>query len=217
MGESVDMLRAAEAAIVAGVALRDVNRAVDERILPSGFVGLEGGSRRFSPGACVIMAFYATSSAELTAEWRLQVIKQAAPRLRHTSWRELRAMGRDDWSVRHDFLTVDLAPFVTGSADRHEQLGAAVEMVTRSPDVLGGMPVIRGTRIPVRDVAASVAAGHPRERILEAYPSLSGDQIHLAVLYAQANPTRGRPRTSLAVPAGAKVAEMKVSRRQKSG
>lgn len=217
MGEHADMLRATDAAIVAGVALRDIHRAVDERILPAGFVLQDGGSRHFSPGACVIMAFYATTSRELTSEWRMHVINQVAPRLRHTSWRGLRAVMREDWCMRHDFLTVDLAPFVTSAIDRHERLGAAEALVTISSDVLGGMPVVRGTRIPVRDVAASVAAGYPRERILEAYPSLTPDQIELAVLYAQANPARGRPRASPVLPAGSVTVESRVARRKKAG
>jgi uncharacterized protein (DUF433 family) len=63
--------------------------------------------------------------------------------------------------------------------------------------ILGGTPTIKGTRVPVYDVAASFAAGHPRVRILSAYPSLSREQVDLAALFAEANPKRGRPKQLL--------------------
>lgn len=73
------------------------------------------------------------------------------------------------------------------------------------PDVLGGTPVIRNTRIPVYDVAASVAKGLPLNRILAAYPGLTAEMANLAVLYATANPQRGRPRQHASPPAGALI------------
>jgi uncharacterized protein (DUF433 family) len=73
------------------------------------------------------------------------------------------------------------------------------------PEILSGTPVIRGTRVPVYDVAASVASGIPMERILSAYPSLKRKQVELATLYVDANPQRGRPRQNTSLPSNAKV------------
>ena len=140
VGERADMLRAAEAAVVSGVALREMNRAIDERILPQGFFTVEGG-RHFTPGACIMMAFYSGSAGQLTPERRMHVMVQAEERLRHTSWRVLRERVRDDWSMRDGFLTVDLAPFVECATARLERLEAAKRLVTVSPDVLSGTPV----------------------------------------------------------------------------
>ena len=67
-------------------------------------------------------------------------------------------------------------------------------MVVEEPGILRGTPVIRGTRIPVHDVASLVDAGTPVQEILEIYPSLTPSQIGLASIYARANPQRGRPR-----------------------
>jgi uncharacterized protein (DUF433 family) len=86
------------------------------------------------------------------------------------------------------------------------------------PEVLGGAPVIRGTRVPVHDVAASIAASAPIERVLAAYPSLDADKVELATLYAEANPLRGRPRAGAALPAGAvAVTDRRVARRRPAG
>ena len=73
------------------------------------------------------------------------------------------------------------------------------------PEILSGTPVIRGTRVPVYDVAASVASGIPMERILSGYPSLKRKQVELAALYVEANPQRGRPRQKTSLPSNAKV------------
>lgn len=72
---------------------------------------------------------------------------------------------------------------------------AARDAVVSDPEILGGAPVLRGTRVPVHDVAASVAAGVPLDRILATYPSLDAEGIALATIYAEAcpacSPTRG--------------------------
>jgi uncharacterized protein (DUF433 family) len=102
-------------------------------------------------------------------------------------------------------LTVDLAPFVKSAAERHGRLIAARDLVESSPELLGGTPVIRGTRVPVYSVATSLAAGIPMERILRAYPSLDREKVELAGIFAEANPPRGRPRVRSELPKGAVI------------
>jgi uncharacterized protein (DUF433 family) len=77
---------------------------------------------------------------------------------------------------------------------RLSQLKDAQQMVVEDPEILRGTPVIRGTRIPVHDVASLVEAGTPVQEILEIYPKLTPSQLGLASIYAKANPQRGRPR-----------------------
>jgi uncharacterized protein (DUF433 family) len=77
---------------------------------------------------------------------------------------------------------------------RLSQLKQAQELVNEDPEVLRGTPAIRGTRIPVYDVASLVDAGTPAEELREIYPKLTPSQIELASIYAKANPQRGRPR-----------------------
>jgi uncharacterized protein (DUF433 family) len=64
----------------------------------------------------------------------------------------------------------------------------AIDGIISDPEILGGMPVIKGTRVPVYDLAASVRAGIPRDRILAAYPTIKEHHLELAVAYAEANP-----------------------------
>jgi uncharacterized protein (DUF433 family) len=214
---AADMLKPTEAAVVAGVALRDVNRVIDERILPEGFLSL-GDGRRVTASACALISFYVDSASRLTTEQRLFAIQAVAVRLHGFRDRALAALIEDDWTVRDAFLTIDLGGFVCRAKQRMDRLGAARERVVSDPEILGGVPVVRGTRVPVHDVAASVALGIPTADILEAYPSLNVDDIELAAIYARANPARGRPRTSDAFPKGAViVTDRLVPRREKVG
>jgi uncharacterized protein (DUF433 family) len=85
------------------------------------------------------------------------------------------------------------------------RLEKARALVIADPEILSGTPVIRGTRVPVYDVAASVAAGIPVERILPSYPSLNREQVELAALYAEAHPPREAPGRRTALALGAKI------------
>jgi uncharacterized protein (DUF433 family) len=56
------------------------------------------------------------------------------------------------------------------------------------------MPVIKGTRVPVYDLAASVQERIPRDRILAAYPTINKHHLDAAVAFAEANPLQRRTR-----------------------
>ncbi len=121
------------------------------------------------------------------------------------------------WIVRHGFLQIDLEPFVTGTRARMKRYSEARDLVSTSPDILGGTPVIRGTRIPVHDIAASIAAGHSQERIMSAYPRLLAEHIEPAALYAKANPPQGRPQATPMLKRENLISEERHPRRQSRG
>jgi len=53
-----------------------------------------------------------------------------------------------------------------------------------NPKILGGKPVIRGTRIPVYLILELLSAGYDFKRIMEAYPTLKEEDVKAAVEYA---------------------------------
>jgi uncharacterized protein (DUF433 family) len=210
------MLKTTEAAVVSRVTPRDINRVIDEGILPEEFFTNDDG-RYVRAAACTLISFYFESAGALTSEERLFIIRVTVPRLRRSVSFALAALSKEDWTVRHEFLTVDLAPFVRRAAERFARLIAARKLIESSPDILRGMPVIRGTRVPVYDVAASVSAGIPIEEILVDYPSLDPERIELAAIYAEANPPRGRPRAREEFPKGAVImSDRRTPRRKKA-
>jgi uncharacterized protein (DUF433 family) len=56
--------------------------------------------------------------------------------------------------------------------------------ITIDPRQMGGMPCIRGLRIPVATVVAMVADGMSNGEILDAYPDLEADDISEALRFA---------------------------------
>jgi uncharacterized protein (DUF433 family) len=56
--------------------------------------------------------------------------------------------------------------------------------ITTNPRQMGGVPCVRGLRIPVATVVALVAEGQSPERILALYPDLEAEDIREALLYA---------------------------------
>ena len=58
------------------------------------------------------------------------------------------------------------------------------ERITTDPEVMGGLPCIRGLRIPVATVVAMVADGMTTDEILAEHPDLMREDIHEALLYA---------------------------------
>ena len=60
----------------------------------------------------------------------------------------------------------------------------AYERITVHPDVMGGMPCIRGLRIPVATVVAMVADGMTAAEIVDDLPDLTVDDVAEALRYA---------------------------------
>jgi uncharacterized protein (DUF433 family) len=60
------------------------------------------------------------------------------------------------------------------------------ERITIDPAKMGGVPCIRGLRIPVATVVDMVAAGMTTEQILADFPDLDRDDIAEALRYASA-------------------------------
>lgn len=56
--------------------------------------------------------------------------------------------------------------------------------ITIDPKQMGGVPCIRGLRIPVATVVGMIADGMGEDEILRAYPDLAHEDIREALLYA---------------------------------
>jgi uncharacterized protein (DUF433 family) len=56
--------------------------------------------------------------------------------------------------------------------------------ITIRPDQMGGVPCIRGLRIPVATIVDMVADGMGEPEILATYPDLQAEDVHEALHYA---------------------------------
>ena len=62
-----------------------------------------------------------------------------------------------------------------------------MDRIELNPRVCNGMPVIKGTRIPVSVILEQVAEGESWDTLLEGYPELKKEDIQAALLYARAS------------------------------
>lgn len=60
----------------------------------------------------------------------------------------------------------------------------AITRITIDVNQMGGVPCIRGLRIPVATVVGMIADGMTEQEILQAYPDLVHDDIRAALWFA---------------------------------
>lgn len=58
------------------------------------------------------------------------------------------------------------------------------EYIQRDPRICGGEPVIRGTRVTVRTLLASLAEGARTEEILADFPTITEEDLRAVIAFA---------------------------------
>jgi uncharacterized protein (DUF433 family) len=185
-------LTANEAAVAAGVPLKQVHRIVDAGLLGEQVAVRHGNRMILGRDGLVGLRLAHLTAKVLTPAARRRVV---AAVLR-------RAVVR---MVHEQAVTIPVGPIRAEVRRGLGSLGKARAMVAVDPEVMGGAPCFRGTRIPVHDVADLLANGDDPAAIREAYPRLTAEQIALIPLYAAAYPRRGRPRRGRSVAVRPKV------------
>jgi uncharacterized protein (DUF433 family) len=90
-------------------------------------------------------------------------------------------------------IRIEIKSTCSRLANRWRALRNATQLIVSDPNIRGGEPVVRGTRVPVYMIADLVKQGADLQEILEDYPSLDAPMVDAALAYAQTNPKRGRP------------------------
>lgn len=91
-------------------------------------------------------------------------------------------------------LVLDVGAAAGAAIDRAERYVRARERWIESrPEVKGGLPVIRGTRLTVHSLAARLEAGDRLDDLVAENPDLPPEAIEAAVIFARAHPLAGRP------------------------
>jgi uncharacterized protein (DUF433 family) len=65
-----------------------------------------------------------------------------------------------------------------------EEAAMRFERITINPGQMGGLPCIRGLRIPVTTILGQLAAGQTHEQILADFPDLEDADILAALAFA---------------------------------
>ena len=174
----------AEAAALSGVGIKAVHNAIDKHIIESPARMADGRERRRLSAADVLrLKLWNEVGAILSPERRQRLFAEIEQRPTAEC-------------VKADTLViVDVGEARRQIARRVKDLEAAEAAIARSAAVMGGEPVFKGTRIPVRMIAAMLEDGVDAADILAGYPKLEAPQLDLARLWTAAHPRRGRPKS----------------------
>lgn len=178
-----------ETARLAGVALGVVEKALDAKVLEatSRPATRPGGPSRFLPVTAV--AYLAALDAAQLSDLPV--------RHKRALWAKVRAI------ETAALEPVELAPMTVMRIDRlaAEPFERAIryvkardKFIVSDPDILGGTPIIAGTRITVYSVLARLGDGESLEDLCADYPDVPHEAFEAAAIFAEANPPQGRPR-----------------------
>jgi uncharacterized protein (DUF433 family) len=67
------------------------------------------------------------------------------------------------------------------------------DRITRNPEICGGEPVFKNTRVPLRTVLASLADGDTIDEILADFPTLTFADVRAAIAFAAASAQEDLP------------------------
>jgi uncharacterized protein (DUF433 family) len=170
-----------EAAAILGLPQREVSNAIDRELKPLRLAKAEGGSRAVTAKGLVALELLRAFAEQFSPGFRREVVRAA-----------LRAPNRPAVSLEKGRIVVNISELRKKVDTGEGRLREAEALVVSSPEILGGEPCVRGTRVPAYLVGA-LAAKYGVEEAVAAYPSLTREQVDLISLYVAANPRRGRP------------------------
>lgn len=172
-----------EAAWVTGLSQRAVQHEIDEKVVPA---EARAGRRGIAGPDLIYLSAIRNHYALIAPALRKQVRNAIM------------------MSIREHRTTAQVEPFsvslpaieakVHAGFEKLEQLKR--DFVESSAEVLGGEPVLKGTRLSIRYVAGLVNQGATVEELAEDF-DLTSAQVEAAVVLAKVNPRRGRPPSSI--------------------
>ncbi len=170
----------AQAAALADVPEPEVRKELEYHVLP------KATPPRLSFAALVYLQAKTRMGIELTVNDRVALFKKVEGALSRK--------GRVSSVEVSDLLKLNISPVVTKLRHRLSHFQAwERKRVVSNPDVLGGEPVFKGTRLAVRHVGGMLERGESEKNIRSDYRELSKDDLAFSRLFVRAYPRVGRP------------------------
>jgi uncharacterized protein (DUF433 family) len=174
-----------EAAVLTRLSVKAVNNAIDRNVVPAIIRPSTSDSNRLlNAQALLVLALEDRLASRLFPELRRRLFAALAASPR-------KALSLEDGLI---VLKIDMRGPRSELAASFRTLRRARSLVVSDPEILGGEPTFRGTRVPVYLIAKLVSEGSKEADLLKEYPRLTAEMTQLASVYAQAYPARGRPR-----------------------
>jgi uncharacterized protein (DUF433 family) len=165
-----------------------VEKAIEERVLPvrSPARGSANGRRMLPTHAVAYAALISNLDLKLTAAHKKRLFRKLAA-LKAADIRKARVEVAPA-------LEIHVGRLVGVVLDRAERYRAARDASIRiDPNIMGGTPIIRGTRMTVYSVLGRIEHGETVADILADNPDLKREAIEAAIIYARTHPLMGRP------------------------
>jgi uncharacterized protein (DUF433 family) len=184
-GTRAELFSRREAALLAGVPLKTVDKAIEEKIVKA----------RRSRNAGTFLDADDVMALAVIGRTGLALRSQAKRKIRR--WLQEAqpyASAKKPELQLSDMVVIRLDP---AFRDAFKQLSSYREgrerFIESNPEIRQGEPVIVGTRLPVRAVAERVKGGETINGLIEDYPKIPRQAFEAALIYAQTHPRRGRP------------------------
>ena len=184
---SKSRLTVRETAFLSDVPVSVIDKAIENFVLKpqKGRVGLKVISKRTLPVRAVAY-FRAIAESGLV---KLPI------KNKKTIWNTLSRMAAEEL-VLIEFakgVTIDMPKLARRQFENALRYTAArEEFLISKKDILGGTPVIAGTRLSVYAVLARLEGGDTIEDLIVDYPNISKEAFVAAQFYAKTHPLRGR-------------------------
>jgi uncharacterized protein (DUF433 family) len=182
--ESSSLLNRREAAFLADVPLRAVDKAIEEKVARPRRARVRGTA--LDSDDTVAIAVIAKAGVALRPSMKKQ-IRSWTPTFRKQISKASELALSNVVVVRPDSSLRKIAR----SVDRY--LEDRERYIESNLEVRQGEPVIVGTRLPVYAVAERLRRGDSIEQLAEDYPGVPKRAFQTARIYAEAHPRRGRP------------------------
>ena len=177
-----------ETAALSGVSRTTIEKAMEARVLQAltGPARLRGGAMRYLPIRAVVY-FHALKAANLTD------LPLRHKRAIWTNIIRLESMQLETIEFTPGAM-LDLKRLAADSLRNAEQYRKARDRyITSDKDILGGTPVIAGTRLTVYAILGRLQDGDSIDDLAEDYPEIPREAFEAAEIYARSHPLRGRP------------------------
>jgi uncharacterized protein (DUF433 family) len=179
-----------EVAELSGAPRHVIEKAIEERVLAVRQRRSPSAARQTRRALPAHAVAYAAVVANLDLRLSAQQKKRLATRLSHIDPADIRT-ARIELAPA---VELDVGRLVGDAMERTERYRAARDAAIISDDtIMGGTPIIRGTRITVYSVLGRVAHGETIDDVLSDNPDLSRNVVEAAITYARTHPLMGRP------------------------
>ncbi len=179
-----------EVAELSGTSRHVVEKAIEQRVLRVRKVRNQSDTRYRRRVLPVYAVAYAATVGRLNIRLTTTHKRRLASELAKLGPTEFRR-ARVELTAAVEVNVGSLVGEIMERTDRY--LSARDNSIVTDGKIMGGTPVIRGTRMTVYSVLGRIEHGETIEDILADNPDLSREALEAAVTYARTHPLMGRP------------------------